>query len=98
MKTARFLIFLLFISMLPAKAFAQTATSARISGLVKDANGGVVNEATVTLVNRSTNKVETTTTSDVGRYAFANVEPGTYEITVVKSGFRKESIADVRAD
>jgi Ca-activated chloride channel family protein len=57
-----------------------------IAGVVVDSSGGIIPGATVTL--RVGQRVErTTTTSSTGEFRFANVAPGTYDLTVSLPGF-----------
>ncbi|MCA1575332.1 MAG: carboxypeptidase regulatory-like domain-containing protein, partial [Acidobacteria bacterium] len=98
MKTARFLVFVLIISVWPATVLGQTAATARISGLVTDTTGAVVAGATVKLVDKTTKAEKTATTNDEGRYAFANITPATYDITITGQGFRTIVFSDVKAD
>ncbi len=98
MKTARFLIFLLILSSLPANAFAQTAATAKISGVVTDAQGSVVPGAAVKLINKATKQERTDTTNDEGRYVFAAIDPGLYEVTATAQGFRTTVVSDVKAE
>ncbi len=53
-----------------------------ISGTVKDANGNVIANATVTLSNGMT-----TTTDANGHFVLDNVTAGTYNVTVTKNGY-----------
>lgn len=81
MKAARFLIFSLFFLALSADGFGQTGATAGIAGEVKDANGAVVAGAAVKLVSKATSAEKTTSTNNSGRYVFAAVEPGEYDLT-----------------
>src|ERR1044072_7338308 len=83
---------------LSLQAFAQTATTSSISGLVTDPEGGVIPNATVTLKDRSTQLERTATTNDEGRYVFANIDAGIYELTVSANGFKKANVAELKAD
>ena len=84
--------------LLSLQALAQTATTSSISGLVTDAEGGVIPNATVTLKDKSTQLERTATTNDEGRYVFANIDAGVYELTVSANGFKKADIAELKAD
>src|SRR5262249_51290451 len=97
MKTARFVMLLASIVSLALTTFGQTATTARITGQVTDAQGAVVVGATVRLVDKATNQERTTGTNEEGRYSFPSLTPGTYDISVTKQGFRRESVANVLA-
>jgi hypothetical protein len=67
----------------------KAQTTGSLSGEVKDEKGSVVPNATVTLRSIATNESRTTQTDDEGRYRFANVAVGEYEVTVESSGFAK---------
>jgi hypothetical protein len=69
-------------------ALGQAASTGTIQGTVTDPTGAAVVGATVTLTDTSTNIERTAQTNDGGRYVFANVVPGTYNIAVNKTGFR----------
>ncbi|MEP6902401.1 MAG: TonB-dependent receptor [Actinomycetota bacterium] len=68
--------------------FAQGTTS-RITGTVTDNSGAAVSGATVTLTNEGTNGALTTQSSDSGTYTFDLIQPGNYQISVEKQGFKK---------
>ncbi|HLZ91519.1 MAG TPA: carboxypeptidase-like regulatory domain-containing protein [Candidatus Acidoferrum sp.] len=72
----------------PASLHAQAASSTSIVGVVTDSSGAVVVGASAKLTDKATNTPRTTVTNDAGRYFFANVVPGDYEIAVSKTGFR----------
>ncbi|HZI61305.1 MAG TPA: carboxypeptidase regulatory-like domain-containing protein [Pyrinomonadaceae bacterium] len=64
-------------------------TSGSISGEVRDEKEAVITGATVTVRNISTNESRTAQTNADGRYHFAGVPVGAYEITVESTGFAK---------
>ncbi len=68
--------------------FAQGTTS-RVTGTVTDNTGASVSGATVTLTNEGTNVSLTTQSSDSGAYTFDLIQPGNYQLTVEKQGFKK---------
>jgi len=65
-----------------------------ITGLVTDQSNAVVPDATVTVKDTATKEVRTINTNSAGRYVFVNLPPGTYDITVTKTGFEKVSISN----
>ncbi|HLM58251.1 MAG TPA: carboxypeptidase-like regulatory domain-containing protein [Pyrinomonadaceae bacterium] len=69
-------------------ALAQGTTS-RVTGVVQDATGAVVEGAAVTLTNEATNVSFTTQTSSTGTYSFDSVQVGTYTVAVEKQGFKR---------
>lgn len=98
MKTAHFLIFVLVVASLPANLFAQTASTARVSGVITDAQGAVVPGATVKLINKATKVEKTDASNNEGRYVFGAVDPGIYDLSVTAPGFRTSVVSDVKAD
>ena len=97
MKTAHFSIYILIFSLWSVNALAQTATTARISGRVTDAQGAVVVGANVELTDTATGAKRTTITNDEGSYVFASLVPGTYNMTVMKQGFKLKTVSAVNA-
>jgi TonB dependent receptor/Carboxypeptidase regulatory-like domain/TonB-dependent Receptor Plug Domain len=75
-------------------AFAQQAPAAAgsIAGTVTSADGSAIAGAKVSLQGPS---AQTTASDANGRFAFANVVPGTYTIVVAKSGFSSTQQEDV---
>ena len=78
-------------------AFAQFDRGT-ISGTVKDAQGGIVPGATVTVTSTQTQQSNTTVTDGSGYYTFPNLNAGRYELLVELSGFKKISRSNVQLD
>jgi hypothetical protein len=77
-------------------ALAQAdATSANLSGVVKDPTGAVIPGATVTVRNPATNDVRTVTTNDDGFYQLVQLTPGTYEVSVEAANFKKAVVPSI---
>jgi hypothetical protein len=72
--------------------FAQGETGS-VTGIVTDPQGGTVVGADVTLTDVATKSPRTTTTNESGRYHFASVPVGIYDLTVTKSGFKTHKAA-----
>lgn len=72
---------------LSAIAMAQSTTTGAIGGVVTNPNKEVVPGAGVTVRNAGTNKEDTATTDDEGRFKIVNLQPGIYATTVNSSGF-----------
>jgi hypothetical protein len=68
-------------------AWAQSSSTGSIVGQVTDQTGAVVDDATVTLTDVSTNTVRSSTSNASGRYLYVNVNPGIYTISATKAGF-----------
>src|SRR5215472_15482899 len=81
-------VILATLLLVPA-AFSQSTTSQEISGLVQDATGSVVPNATINVKNNETGFVRTTQTNEGGLFVVSNLPIGTYEISAETSGFKK---------
>lgn len=67
-------------------------TTARLSGMVRDALGAAVPNATITLTNTATRAQQPPiSTNDSGEYTVLQVPPGSYTLTVEAQGFRKST-------
>src|ERR1035441_8827241 len=80
--------FVLVGSLAGPPSHAQTSTSGTILGSAVDPSGAVVAGAQVDLTNKATNWRTRVTTDGQGHYAFPNVVPGTYSVTIRTTGFR----------
>jgi hypothetical protein len=80
-------VWLLLLSV-SASAFGQGVTGT-VSGTVRDAQGGVIPGASVTLISESRDTRSTPVVSnDQGGFVFANVTADTYTVQVEMTGFR----------
>jgi Carboxypeptidase regulatory-like domain/TonB-dependent Receptor Plug Domain len=66
----------------------------RISGTVRDNQGAVVPNASITVTDKTTNLTRTTTTDESGFYTVTNLPVGTYAILAEQKGFKKALRAD----
>lgn len=66
---------------------AQTTGAGSIQGTVTDPSGAVISNASVKLVEASTQVTLNTKTSSGGAYAFPNINVGTYSLSVTAPGF-----------
>jgi len=66
----------------------MSGQTAQITGLVRDSSGTSVPAAKVLLRNLATNIDVPTVTNDQGYYTIANLNPGLYDVSVHKEGFR----------
>jgi len=81
-----FALMLLLLSLPPAMAQSGRGT---VTGLVKDASGGVVPGAEVVIKNIESGLEMNTQTTEAGVYRIPYVPPGKYLITVTMTGFKK---------
>ena len=90
-------VLLLLGLVLPSRVFSQVDTGT-ISGTVKDASGGVIPGATVTLTNEGTGQSIATTSGSVGEYTFSPVKIGHYFVSAEIKGFQKVRQNNVTVD
>ncbi|HEX8139645.1 MAG TPA: TonB-dependent receptor [Pyrinomonadaceae bacterium] len=92
--------FLLAVALLSlaslSSAFAQSQTTGRISGTIRDEQGAALPGAEVTVTNQATGEARTVTADADGNYFVPLLPPGTYTVTVTASGFKKYISEDAR--
>jgi Carboxypeptidase regulatory-like domain/TonB dependent receptor-like, beta-barrel len=74
---------------------AQGSYRAQVRGVVSDASGAVVRNATVTITDAGTGVTSVTHTDDKGGYYFTGLRPSTYSVKVGAAGFRSFERAGV---
>jgi hypothetical protein len=94
LKPGRFLLCFLFSLSLTPVAFAQ-GELANVTGTVTDVSKAIVADAQVTIRNIATNVTSRTTSNASGIYVIRSLTPGTYELSVEKSGFRMSRVANI---
>ena len=84
------------LAVLPAAVMAQSVASGTISGVVRDASGGVLPGVTVEAASPALiEKVRSVVTDGQGVYRIIDLRPGTYTVTFTLSGFstfRREGV------
>src|SRR5215831_4602797 len=76
--------------------YAQVgAAGAQLNGTVRDASGGTVAKASVTLRETETNRTYSAVSNESGLYVLANVTPGRYELTAEATGFAKSTLTGI---
>lgn len=70
-----------------AIVFAQSNVTGAIGGSVSNPNKEVVPGASVTVRSADTNKEDSATTDDQGRFRINNLQPGIYAVTINAAGF-----------
>ena len=84
----------LVVSVAGATAHAQYRAS--LQGTVTDTQDAVIPGATVTLIDKETNRTLTAITDANGVYAFNGLAPRPYSLEVELSGFKKAVLQDVQ--
>ncbi len=79
--------FVLFLFFAPVAFAQQTVDSASLSGQVRDASGGVVQEAHISAHALQTGITSQTSTDRNGYFRFPYLKVGPYELTVHQPGF-----------
>jgi TonB family protein len=59
-----------------------------LDGIITDASGAVVTNATITITNLATNRVITLKTDNAGQYSAKDLPVGKYDISAVAEGFK----------
>src|SRR5258707_3806782 len=83
----------ILLTLTVSSARAQTASSGSVTGQVSDPHGSSIPGADVVLTDIATSSKQSAATNDSGRYTFPVVNPGLYDITVTKSGFKVARMA-----
>lgn len=81
-------------ALLPRIAFSQ-GERATITGTVSDTSQAVVAGAQVTLRNVATNIKTSAESNGSGIYVFPALNPGTYDLTFEKPGFRTRKVSNI---
>ena len=86
---------LVLITLLGSTAWAQS-TFGSIVGTVKDSSGSVIPGAKVTLTNTGTSEARNMQTDSSGSYQFVNLQPGVYQLSIERDGFKRKVLAGMQ--
>ena len=92
---ARTAMTMLMLALATVSAMAQGGSSAAVTGVIADAQGGVLPGVTVTLRNVETGTLRTTVSEGDGRYGFPGLLPGRYALTAELQGFTTAEVTDI---
>ncbi|MBA2647261.1 MAG: carboxypeptidase regulatory-like domain-containing protein, partial [Pyrinomonadaceae bacterium] len=81
---------MLLVFIVPASA--QVGARGGVEGSVQDASGARVASVRVSLVNAQQLILGNTESDATGRFSFADVPPGTYEVRAARVGFRDRRV------
>src|SRR5581483_11155246 len=84
-------VFALITFAVPAQA-QSTISTGSIQGTVSDPSGAVVSGAKVTISNKATGQVTTTSTNSAGGYTSGALVPGSYLVRIAAGGFKATEI------
>src|ERR1700674_445530 len=85
---------LLGLALSSISAYPQSTSSLR--GTVTDPSGAVIPDAVVTISSAENGAIRRNSTDANGEYSFLQVLPGTYKLTVEKTGFATMTRGDVK--
>src|SRR5437764_1931008 len=74
----------------PSASLSAQGGRASISGVITDATGSLVPDATVVATNTATGVSLNATSNEIGAYVLPLVPVGTYAISFKKAGFKTE--------
>ena len=83
------------LAILVASLASGQTTSATISGVIRDAQGGVVPTAKITAVQSETGTTREVPTSGNGYYSIPNLAIGDYRVTIAAAGFKTSVIPSI---
>src|SRR5689334_22017806 len=94
MRTFLGIVLLVFFG---STALAQQPTGS-IEGTVTDPQGAIVQNASVSVRNVSTNVIRDVTTGSDGHYRITELPPGVYEVRVSASNFKTSVASDIKVN
>jgi Carboxypeptidase regulatory-like domain len=80
-----------------APAFAQIESGTFV-GTVRDASGGVIAGATVSVIEVQTNVLHKASTNEQGEYNVNHLNPGIYSISIEQAGFKTATQSNIKLD
>jgi hypothetical protein len=86
-RIARFGILVVILALVGAGTAAAQNTSGAIAGTITDTQGGVLPGVSITVTNSETGVARTSVTEGDGRYRFAGLQPGRYDLKAELQGF-----------
>lgn len=89
-------VVLLIVTILASTVMVEAQFRASLRGTVTDSSGAVVPGASVTLVDKGTNKTLTSVSDDNGIYVFNALPAAPYRLTVDRQGFQKKVLENVQ--
>lgn len=94
-RIARFGTLLVLLALVCAAPAAAQNTSGAITGTITDTQGGVLPGVTLTVTNAETGVARTAVTEGDGRYRFAGLQPGRYDLKAELQGFGTVEVKNI---
>jgi hypothetical protein len=95
-RCVKFVSVVLLLAVASAPASAQSTSASSLSGVVVDADGGVIPGAAVVVKNNATSVTAEAVSNASGQFSFPALDAGTYTVTVSLAGFKTYVASDVR--
>src|SRR5437762_8720577 len=95
-KASNLLLPFAFLLLPSLSALAQSGTTGRIVGTVRDKSGAVIAGAEITVVSRATGEGRKAVSDTAGDYAVLLLPPGIYRVSIKAGGFKQALIDDVQ--
>ncbi len=90
------LLLALVVMVAPTTLHSQSAAATgRLEGTVIDSSGAAVSGADIAVRNQNTGISTTIASGSEGDFTVLYLEPGTYEVSIQKSGFNKLVLKDI---
>lgn len=89
-----FVLSTLLVLLVPPALMGQAVT-ATVVGTINDAAGRAIPNVLLTLTNQETNTITSGKTNGSGNFEFTLVQPGTYMLTAISDGFKKQEQRDI---
>lgn len=93
---ATILLAICLSSFVALTALAQSQTTGRVAGTVRDEKGAVISGAEVTLASKTASDARSATTDGEGNYTLPLIPAGVYQVTIRANGFKKVAFDNVR--
>lgn len=90
--------FCVAILLFAAQGNAQTAGTGNIQGVVTDATGALIQNATVTAINTAMQVKHAAVTDSNGIYSFPNLAIGSYTVEATAAGFKRYRQTDIKLE
>src|SRR5712691_3957207 len=94
-RIARFGILVVILALVGAGTAAAQNTSGAIAGTITDTQGGVLPGVSITVTNSETGVARTSVTEGDGRYRFAGLQPGRYDLRAELQGFSTVEVKNI---
>jgi hypothetical protein len=81
-----------------ARAYAQGGITSSLSGTVVDSSGSLIPGADVVVKNIGTGETFNAVTSENGTFNIPAINPGTYEVSISLTGFKRAVLSNVKVN